>query len=385
MAAKPFPILFIAPTRIGDAVLTSGLIRRLADEIPHAQFTIVAGPVSAPIFREAPNLQRLIVMEKEKGGAHWFKLWSQVRGRQWGLVLDRRGSGIAGFLRAKKRKVFRRTAGPPVHKVLESAQLLKGAVSEDEPPEPYLYTSPEIEARARELLNLDADPRPLLAMAPAANWVGKTWPVERFARTAVELMGEGGPFANGRLLILGGPEDRRVAESLRRSFPRDRWIDLAGQADLLTAFAALKHARLFIGNDSGLMHLSAAAGAPTLGLFGPSNEELYGPWGANGRSVRGPRSFEQFKLVDPQLNQPVCHMMDLPVETVLGAALTLFKETRRPGDAVEAQAPEPEPGPEMEPEPAPGVEAEAPADPLPPPAPKPKRKRAPRVRKETNG
>lgn len=351
MAARPFPILFIAPTRIGDAVLTSGLVRRLADEIPNAQFTIVAGPLSAPLFREVPNLQRLIVMQKEKGGGHWFKLWGQVRRRQWGLVLDRRGSGLANFLRAKKRKVFRRTPGPAVHKVVESAQLLKGAVDEGDPPSPYLYTSPEIEARAREVLGLDGPDgaAPLLAVGPAANWVGKTWPEERFAQMVVRLLREDGPFADGKLLILGGPDDWRAAESLRRLFPRERWIDLAGKVDLLTVFAALKHVRMFVGNDSGLMHLAAAAGAPTLGLFGPSDETLYGPWGEHTLAVRGPRSFEQIRQVDPGLNQPICHMRDLSVDAVVEAAHTLFDKTQAPeaamptlsAEAREAVAPAP--------------------------------------------
>jgi len=345
MASRPFPILFIAPTRIGDAVLTSGLVRRLADEIPNAQFTIVAGPLSAPLFREVPNLQRLIVMEKEKGGGHWFKLWGQVRGRQWGLVLDRRGSGLANFLRAKKRKVFRRAPGPAVHKVVESAQLLKGAVEEGDTPSPYLYVSSEIEARARELLGLDGagGGAPLLAIGPAANWVGKTWPEERFAQTAVRLMQDDGPFAQGKLLILGGPDDWRAAETLRRLFPRERWIDLAGKADLLTVYAALKHVRMFIGNDSGLMHLAAAAGAPTVGLFGPSDETLYGPWGQHTVAVRGPRSFEQIQRIDPDLNQSVCHMQDLSVETVVEAARKLFDETKgplEPAAALSDQAPQ---------------------------------------------
>ena len=54
--AAGFPILFITATRIGDAVLSSGLIKRLSDEIPNARFTIVAGPDAAPLFAHVPNL-----------------------------------------------------------------------------------------------------------------------------------------------------------------------------------------------------------------------------------------------------------------------------------------------------------------------------------------
>jgi ADP-heptose:LPS heptosyltransferase len=97
--------------------------------------------------------------------------------------------------------------------------------------------------------------------------------------------------------------------------------------DLLTAYACVKHARLFIGNDSGAMHLAAAAGVPTLGLFGPSDERLYAPWGADTRVVRGPREFEQIRVVDPSFTQELCHMMDLSVETVAKAAKELLAAT----------------------------------------------------------
>lgn len=324
MTVKAFPILYISSNRIGDAVLASGLLKRLHDEIPQARFTIVAGPPSAPLYRDTPNLDQIIVMEKSRGRGHWFKLWTQVRGRRWGLVLDRRGSSIATFLSAKKRAIHRGNDREPVHKVVEAARLLKLA---DAPPPPFLFTSPQTEAKAQALLG---EGGPILAVGPAANWIGKTWPVERFALAAVKLMEKGAPFENGRLLILGGPDDWRAAEPLRRSLPRERWIDLTGQVDLLTAYAALKQARLFIGNDSGLMHLAAAAGAPTLGLFGPSDERLYGPWGEQTQVVRGPRSFAQIQAVDPGLCQPVCHMLDLPVETVVEAAKALFKAAAEP-------------------------------------------------------
>lgn len=322
-APKGFPILFIASSRIGDAVLASGLIRRLHDDHPNARFTIVAGPVSAPLFADTPGLERLIVMQKSKGGGHWFKLWSQVRGRNWALIVDRRGSGVSRFLRARRRATHRSHGGEPVHKVVEAARLLKLA---DDPPGPFLFTSPDTEARAEAILAHGQGP--ILALGPAANWMGKTWPAERFALTAVQLMAKGAPFEKGRVLVLGGPDDRRSAEPLRRSLPRERWIDLTGEGDLLTAYACLKRARLFIGNDSGLMHLAAAAGAPTLGLFGPSDDRLYAPWGRYARVVRGPRAFAEIRAKDPELNQPVCHMLDLNVEQVVDEAKALFEDSR---------------------------------------------------------
>jgi ADP-heptose:LPS heptosyltransferase len=318
--SRGFPILFITATRIGDAVLSSGLIKRLADEIPQARFTIVAGPDAAPLFAHTPGLDRVIVMEKIKGGGHWIELWRKVKDTRWGLVVDLRGSGISRFLSTKRRAVHRK-GGEPTHKVLEAARTLR---IEDEPAAPHIYTDPDVEAYADELTRGSGL---ILALAPSANWIGKTWPVERFAQVAMRLLRDPhSPMLGGRLMVLGGSGDETAAGMLR-DVARKGFIDLAGKADLVTAFACLKRARLFIGNDSGAMHLAAAAGTPTIGLFGPSDERLYAPWGDHTRVVRGPRSFEQIKAVDPGFGQALCHMMDLPVESVVSAAKDLLKAT----------------------------------------------------------
>jgi ADP-heptose:LPS heptosyltransferase len=321
MSRGAFPILFITSNRIGDAVLSSGLIKRLADEIPNARFTVVAGPVAAPLFEEVPTLDRIIILTKSKNRGHWFELWREVRNTRWGLVVDLRGSGLSRFISTRRRAIWKKAAGSPVHKVLEAARILK---IEDEPAPPYIFTSPETEARAEELT---AGFGPILALAPAANWLGKTWPLERFSRVAMRLLDPQGPMKGGRLMVVGGPEDGKLARELKDIVMRSQFINLTEDTDLLTAYACLKRARLFVGNDSGAMHLAAAAGVPTLGLFGPSDEQLYGPWGSDTRVARGPRSYEQIRAIDPGFGQALCHMMDLPVETVMGAAEELLAAT----------------------------------------------------------
>jgi ADP-heptose:LPS heptosyltransferase len=336
MAAKPFPILFITSTRIGDAVLSSGLLKKLHDEIPHARFTVAAGPTAAPLFRDLPRLDELIALEKQGGGLHWLDLWRRVRRTRWGLVVDVRGSGLAATVSAKVRAVYKRPAEDAEieHKVVEMARLLK---VQDDPPSPHIFVSDETQAEADRRLG---EGGPILALAPGATWIGKRWPAERFSILATRMLGRDGPLPGGRLLLVGGPDDRRAAEAVRRELPRKRVIDVAGEVDLLTAQAMLGRARLFIGNDSGLMHMAAAAGAPTLGLFGPSDERRYGPWGPNARALRGPRAFEAYKAIDPQLNQSLSHMADLSVERVMGAAKRLLADT----EGTE-EAPEPEPAP----------------------------------------
>jgi len=108
---------------------------------------------------------------------------------------------------------------------------------------------------------------PILALAPGANWLGKTWPIERFSRVAMRLLDPEGPMKGGRLMVLGGPEEQKLAKGLRDVVMRSQFINLTEGADLLTAYACLKRARLFIGNDSGTMHLAAAAGITVPATF----------------------------------------------------------------------------------------------------------------------
>lgn len=322
--AGQFPILYIAPTAIGDAVLASGLIKRLFDEIPGAGFTLVVSAETEPLYRDAPSVDELIVWEGETRLSK-FGLWRRLSGTGWGLVLDARGVGIVGYLRRRKRAELQRPSpdAPVVHAIVEYARILR---LEDAPPPPFIFTSEETEAKADEFLGSGG---PILAVGPGSSWIGRTWPPERFNEVAARLLGKGGPMAGGRLLILGGERERDAARTIRFATSKDRVIDATGKLDLLDSYACLKRVRMFIGAESGLMHLAGAAGAPVVGLFGPSDERRRGPWGENTVAVRGPRSFEDFLAVDPNLNQALNHMIDLQVDTVLESAVRLHAATEK--------------------------------------------------------
>jgi len=120
---------------------------------------------------------------------------------------------------------------------------------------------------------------PVLAIGPAANWRGKQWRAERFAELAQRLTAPDGPLPGARVAVFAAAHERPQAEALLAAIPPARSIDLVGRTDLLTAAAALRRCVLFVGNDTGLMHVAAAVGTPTLGLFGPSPVAQYAPWG----------------------------------------------------------------------------------------------------------
>jgi ADP-heptose:LPS heptosyltransferase len=318
-------------------VLFSGLTARLIDEIPGVRFTVLGAPRVTELYRDLPGLERIVALEPSPLGLHWPLLWNRLRRKRLGLVLDLAGTPLGHSMPARRHAVRKPvpTVLGPLHKVVEGARILK---VEDEPPAPHLFTSEATEAAADALLR--TQPRsdaPILALAPAAEWVGKTWPAERFAVVAAELLSPKGPLAGGRLMIVGGAEERWATEAVRRSTPRSRLIDLTGRADLLTTYACLKRVRLFIGNDGLMTHLASAAGAPTLGLYGPTDERVWGPWGARGQALRGARDLDAIRAVDPGLNQAVCHMQDLPVSWVINAAGRLLTATEpRPPEPVDA-------------------------------------------------
>jgi len=268
-------VLFITSTRIGDAVLSSGLLDHLIRTRPEARFTIACGPLAAPLFRSTPRLERLIVMAKRKGGGHWLDLWRKAAPQRWDLVVDLRGSATSWFLAARERRVKRRLElerDPPVHKVREAAEVL----GLDPPPAPVLWLDEAAKAEAAERLPAGA---PVLALAPAAATRFKEWPAERFGDLAARLTAPDGPMPDARVALFGGPGDEATSKAAAAGLDAARVIDLTGALGILESAACLARARLFIGNDSGLMHLAAAAGTPTIGLFGPTDERLYGPWG----------------------------------------------------------------------------------------------------------
>ena len=264
-------ILFVTATRIGDAVLSTGLLGYLIDRYPDARLTIASGPLAAPLFASVPRLRRQIVLEKRRFALHWLPLYRAVATRRWDLVVDLRGSALAWFLRADERKVVAKGDGRE-----QRVRQLGRLFDLDPPPAPRLWTAAAHESAAAALL--PAGP-PVLAIGPAANWRGKQWRAERFAELAQRLTAWDGLMPGARVAALAAEHEREQAMPLLAAVPPGRLLDLVGRIDLLTAAAVLRHCAMFIGNDTGLMHIAAAVGTPTLGLFGPSPPSRYAPWG----------------------------------------------------------------------------------------------------------
>jgi heptosyltransferase III len=270
-------ILFVTSTRIGDAVLSTGLLSHLVTRYPDARITVACGVLPAPLFSAVPGIARVIPLTKRALAGHWVSLCFEVCTTIWDLVVDLRSSALAWLLLARRRRVLR--SGPDAkstHRVAELGALF----GLNPPPAPNLWSSDADSEAASVLIPGDAS---ILGLGATANWLPKIWPAENFAELAERLTAPGGALAGARIAVFGGPDEYELARPLLEALPPERTIDLVGDSGgvrgLAVTAACLARCTLFVGNDSGLMHLAAAAGTPTVGLFGPSPPARYGPWG----------------------------------------------------------------------------------------------------------
>jgi heptosyltransferase-3 len=286
-------ILFVTANRLGDAVLSTGLLDHLLRTWPEARITVACGPVAEGVFQRMPRLERIIVIAKQPFGAHWPRLWAMTVTQRWDLVVDIRGSALSWMIPARRRAVMRPATG---HKSLQLAKVLHL----DHAPLPVVWFSPEDAATASRLLPAG---RPVIVLAPTANWAPKVWPADRFVALfqRLELT-----YMSGAVpVVIAGPGETEAAMANPVLSALPNAIDLVGRIGLPEIAAVLSRASLFVGNDSGLMHLAAASGAPTLGSFGPTNAEEYAPSGPKAAALTSPDDSMENISVDAAVREAI--------------------------------------------------------------------------------
>ncbi len=324
-------VLFITSNRLGDAVLSTGLINHLISRTLDLRLTIACGAVPAPLFRDTPGVERIIVLQKRSLAGHWFALWSQTVSTFWDLVIDLRASAISWTLPTRGRRIFDTAASrAPSHRVVQLGSVL----SLVDAPSPRIWLNEAQRARAAEIM---PGGQTILAVGPTSNWGGKCWKAERFAEVISRVTASDAPMSGAHVAVFGAPDEHEMARPVTDSIPPERCVNLVGNSDLLVTAACLEQADLYIGNDSGLMHLAAAMGVPTLGLFGPSREVHYAPWGNNCDVVRTARTYEDI-VGDPDYDyrRSDTWMDTLSVDAVEQAIVALWERTRGAGISVDA-------------------------------------------------
>lgn len=312
-------LLFITSSRIGDAIISTGLLNHMVGKYPGINVTVAAAPLTLPLFEGIPHLTRLVPVVKKPFHRHWVHLQRQCRHDQWDIILDIRGSLVSYFLKARERYVWK-SPNAYDHRVVQLGHL----IGQTPPPAPHLWLRDEHLQKAHSLI---PNHLPVLALAPAANWIGKQWPASSFAALIHQFLEK----KDAHVAVFAAPEEQVSIQSVLDAIPQNQRIDLVGRLSLLEIAACLKRCRVFVGNDSGLMHMAAAVGTPTIGLFGPTDNNVYGPYCPPEKSinqvVRTPESREELmKIPGFAFDAPRSFMDNLKPETVLQALECLWEK-----------------------------------------------------------
>jgi heptosyltransferase-2 len=281
------PVLIVPYVWIGDFVRCHSVVRLLKAQHPERPVDIVASTLCAPLADYMPGVRRAIVADLPRGRlglALQLRLALEIRSGAYGqaLVMSRKWKaalapwlggiprrtgfvgeariGLLNDLRTGERQL------PRMIDQMGALALPRAATLPTDWPLPELKVpAAELEVWRRSN-GLETGKAPVVTLSPGAVGPGKAWPPEFFARLALSLVQEG-----AHVCVIGGPAERPIARKiLNAAGPTAR--DLTG-TDLRNAILALAGADLSVTNDSGLMHVSAALGTPTVAIFGPTS-----PW-----------------------------------------------------------------------------------------------------------
>lgn len=286
-------VLIIKLRYIGDVLLATPTVRAIKAARPDVRVTMMVNRGTEDVLSGNPDVDEIIVLDKGSLAAQW-QLIAGLRRRRFDTVIDLTDGDRSAFLSwisgAPVRIGFNdehRWRGrcytgvvPPVpgmrHRMDRDLAALKPLSVHPNEKLPCLYLTEEDESRADQLLDqlgIRGD-RPIIIIQPGARYWFKAWPDERFAELADRLATDYGC----QVLIGGSREEEALAQRIHES-AKSRPISMAGLATLKQFAAIAKRAALFVGNDSGAMHIAAAVGTPVVALFGPSNPAEWGPRG----------------------------------------------------------------------------------------------------------
>lgn len=312
-------ILFIGNTRLGDAILSTSILNHFKKS--NVKITVVCSPVSADVYKIFSNVENIISVVKKKRSKHWLEIYLKLERCKWDLVIDLRNTIISRIIR--KKKIYRIKINNNKHKV----ESLCKTIGLNSVLSPNIPVSKKIIKDALEVTRNKSLKSPILAIAPVTNWDRKNWPLEKFAdlvnRLAKKKVKNNYHFRS--VILLGNKNEKEKCELLKNRIKNIMVVNLAGELKIDILYSVLRNSKLFVGNDSGLMHLAAASGVLTLGLFGPSKTEHYKPWGKNAYFIRTKKSYDELVLSkDYNRNDNSNLMSELSVEDVYKKCISVL-------------------------------------------------------------
>ena len=347
-------ILLIRLRLIGDVVFTTPIPRALKRAFPDSHLTYLVEPPAAAVVAGNPHLDEVIVAPRPGGLARIaadLKLGRQLRRARYDLVLDLHGGPRSawltwatgareriGYVIAGRTWMYTRAVPRPRelrkrHSVVNQWDLLEAIDGWPSGGPDAVRDSVEMAADAGAAARMDERLRAvgitrsheLIVAHVSAGNPFRRWPEPAFSTLVAGLAGAS---AMRRIILSSGPSDRaaagRIAARAKQALgsAADRVVDF-GEFDLAELRALVERSRLFIGGDTGPLHIAATTGTPIVGIYGPTEAVRSAPW----RDPRFPtESVEVGWLPCRPCDQRVCEPGDfrclttLKPEEVLSAA-----------------------------------------------------------------
>jgi len=298
-------ILVIKLRAVGDVVLSTAVLPNLRKAFEGAEIHFMVERSGRGVLEGNPHVDRIIVHPRREWGAlpkraAWregFTFLKKIRKEGYDLVFDLFGNPRSAFLtwmtgascrvgfafRGRKYAYNKRVPprGDRVHEVEFNLDALRALGI------PIVVNSPCFSFSKRDGHYADGwiegnglRDSFLVGIHPWGSWKAKRWGLEKFAALADRL----GEALQAGIVLLWGPGEKKYAEKVQTlaRYP----TTIAPETSLKELGALLSRCRLVVANDSGPMHISAAVGTPTVGIFGPTNSKLQGPYGESHEVAR---------------------------------------------------------------------------------------------------
>ena len=293
-------LMIRATNWVGDAILALPALRAVRAKFPQARISVVARPYVADIYRDQSIADELIPYDFRATHRGWKgreRLAHDLRSRKFDAALLLQNAFDAAWLAWRAnipqrigyasdgRSLLLTKAIPvpksgeiPAHEKFYYLELLRRACWLDTlPDEPLiaLYVSPSARQRANLTL-LESGSRPsarrIAVGAGASYGSAKCWPPDRFAQALNSIASH----SDSDVILFGTPAEAPVSTAISASLRRPP-IDLTGKTTIADLPALLSQCHVFLGNDSGAMHVASAVGLPVVAVFGPTDPQGTAP------------------------------------------------------------------------------------------------------------
>ena len=321
-------ILVIRPGGIGDAVMTFPLIRAIKKSFFNIKIDILAEKRNHSIYTTYPGIRNVYLYDRPK---QFFTAISNtydviIDTEQWhrlSAVIARLGrpSILIGFDTNERRRLLTH-AIPYSHQDYEVNSFLNllsplGVAQHQEPEYPFIHIPKNLADNVAAMLQ-PLSGKNFITFFPGASIVEKRWDEGKFVTLSEKLIEIG-----IAVVIVGSDSEKRIGDKI---IAGGRGLNLAGRTSLIESAAVIQNSSMLISGDSGLLHIAAGLGVPTVSLFGPSNIRKWAPKGEHHIVVSGklPCSPCSKFGYTPRCPKNAKCMADIAVEEVVAAVEKLL-------------------------------------------------------------